>query len=686
MNDNYFSRRRSALRGGFWLVLCVAVNTPAAWPDSGAPLAAAAGIPTVVVLGQQESPLSVVEPFTPTTVVGAADIARTPGAARANSLAMITNFVPGAYVVHDQLHVRGGHQVTWAVDGVAIPNTNIGSNLGPQIDPKDIEQLEAERGGYGAAQGDRTYGIFNIVPQTGFGRDDQAELVASGGTYGTANGYLSAGSHSDRFAYYASVSGNRSDLGIEPPVAQIIHDSENGYGAFTTLVFDATPADQLRFVGSARRDNYEIPVFPDEAANDVQRETDAFGILSWVRSLGAGKLSSTGEPADASSASARGTLTTALFYHLNRVDLDGGAGDFPISTTDRHTSNYFGGQESLRFGWSRNLLEAGLYGFAQWDEQRFGLLFNDGSSPPVQQTSSPSGSLVAAYLQDSFRASEWLTLSAGIRLTHFSGEVVENATDPRLGATVLLPGLGWVLRGFYGEYYQAPPLDTLSGPLLQYATASDLAFLPLRGERDQEWQVGIVIPAGSWSIDANYFHMRARNFFDHNPLGNSSVFLPLTIEGALIRGTELTVRSPRLWDRVQVHLAWSNQTADGFGAVSGGLTDFSPPAGSFALDHDQRNTVNAGLDAQLPWQAFASMNLYYGSGFSNGDPPPSHLPSNTSIDMTIGKGFGERFTASLTVLNLTDQRQLLDNSLTFGGTHFDLPREVYAEIRYRFGY
>src|SRR5215469_6064918 len=118
MNDKYFCRRGSASRGGFWLVLCVAVNTPAAWPDSGVPIAAAAGIPTVVVLGQQESPLSVVEPFTPTTVVGAADIARTPGADRANSLAMITNFVPGAYVVHDQLHVRGGHQVTWAVDGV----------------------------------------------------------------------------------------------------------------------------------------------------------------------------------------------------------------------------------------------------------------------------------------------------------------------------------------------------------------------------------------------------------------------------------------------------------------------------------------------------------------------------------------------------------------------------------------
>ncbi|PYU08155.1 MAG: TonB-dependent receptor, partial [Acidobacteria bacterium] len=40
-------------------------------------------------------------------------IEATPGATRANSLDFIANFTPGAYMVHDQLHVRGGHQVSW---------------------------------------------------------------------------------------------------------------------------------------------------------------------------------------------------------------------------------------------------------------------------------------------------------------------------------------------------------------------------------------------------------------------------------------------------------------------------------------------------------------------------------------------------------------------------------------------
>ncbi|HVR25918.1 MAG TPA: carboxypeptidase regulatory-like domain-containing protein, partial [Candidatus Polarisedimenticolia bacterium] len=64
---------------------------------------------------------------TTTTLVGRLDIEHTPGAARSNSLAMITDYVPGAYITHDQLHLRGGHQTSWLIDGVPVPNTNIAS-------------------------------------------------------------------------------------------------------------------------------------------------------------------------------------------------------------------------------------------------------------------------------------------------------------------------------------------------------------------------------------------------------------------------------------------------------------------------------------------------------------------------------------------------------------------------------
>ncbi|HZF38125.1 MAG TPA: carboxypeptidase regulatory-like domain-containing protein, partial [Blastocatellia bacterium] len=130
---------------------------------------------------------------TTTTLVSRAQIERTPGADRTNSLALITDYVPGAYVTHDQLHIRGGHQVTWLVDGVAVPNTNIASNVGPQFDPKDIDYLEAQRGGYSAEYGDRTYGVFNIVPRTGFERNREGEIAASFGSFHQTNDQVSFG-------------------------------------------------------------------------------------------------------------------------------------------------------------------------------------------------------------------------------------------------------------------------------------------------------------------------------------------------------------------------------------------------------------------------------------------------------------------------------------------------------------
>src|ERR1700722_17374461 len=412
-------------------------------PTARIQLAAGGALATVTVTASAET--AVLNTATPTTVVSRQNIERTPGADRSNSLAMITDYVPGAYFVHDQLHVRGGHQTTWAVDGVEIPNTNIASNLGPQIDPKDIDYLEVQRGSYEADQGDRTYGVFNVVPRTGFERDNEAELIASGGSYGQTNDYLSVGSHTERFAYYASLNGNRSDLGIATPVAQIIHDSQNGYGGFSTLIFNATPDDQFRFVFSARHDSYDIPNTPEQntpgqLADDVQRETDAFAILSWVRKLGT----------DAS-------LTSSLFFHQNQADLDGAPNDSPISTTDQRSSTYVGGQEALRWHVAQHDLKVGVTGFSQHDSENFDVLFNDGSNaPPITQTLKPSGSLVAAYLEDTYKATDWLSFAGGVRQTHFAGALTENATSPRLGATLLLPKINWILRGFWGKYYQAP--------------------------------------------------------------------------------------------------------------------------------------------------------------------------------------------------------------------------------------
>jgi outer membrane receptor protein involved in Fe transport len=115
-----------------------------------------------------------------------------------------------------------------------------------------------------------------------------------------------------------------------------------------------------------------------------------------------------------------------------------------------------------------------------------------------------------------------------------------------------------------------------------------------------------------------------------------------------------------------------------------------PPPGYNPVDHDQRNTLNLGFNASLPWQSYASFNMYYGSGFHNGFPnaqdPGDYLPGHTTFDLSLGKSFLEKYSLALTALNVANRRVLLDNSLTFGGFHYNDPREIYAEFRYRFHY
>jgi outer membrane receptor protein involved in Fe transport len=610
------------------------------------------------------------ESVTPTTLVDRQDIQNTPGADRSNSLEAITAFVPGAYVTHDQLHVRGGHQVSWLIDGVPVPNTNIASNVGPQFDPKDIDVLEVQRGSYDAEYGDRTYGVFNVVPRTGFERNNDADVVLSAGSFSQTNDQVSLGGHSQRFAYFVSANGNRSNLGLGTPVADVLHDREEGGGGFVSLILNANAANQLRLVASARHDDYQIPNGPDDQAagiGDVERESDAFVNFSWVRTFKSGLL-----------------LTLSPFYHYNSANYDGGSND-PIVTTDDRRSAYGGAQATLHGEVANNNLQVGFYGFHQQDDQLFALTFNDGSNPNLSEREQPSGNLVAVFAEDTVSATSWLTVTAGVRQTHVSGGFTENATSPRVGASIQIPRLNWAVRGFYGRFYQGPPLVTASGPLLAFVTAQNLGFIPLRGERDEEYQVGLAVPLHGWTVDADRFQTRATNFFDHNPLGNSNIFFPITIDGALIKGTEVTLRSPRIWTGGQVHLAYSYQTALGSGSISGGLTDFSSGGGSFPLDHDQRNTLSAGFDVRLPHGVFGATDVSYGSGFTdNGG--PAHLPGHTTVNVSLGKSLTGKVSVAVTALNIFNSHLLIDNSLTFGGVHFNSPREVYAELRYRFHY
>ena len=273
---------------------------------------------------------------------------------------------------------------------------------------------------------------------------------------------------------------------------------------------------------------------------------------------------------------------------------------------------------------------------------------------------------------------------------------------PHVGAAIQVPKLGWIFRSSYSRFYQPPPLITASGPVLAFANSNDTTLAPLHGERDEEHQFGVEIPFRGWTVDANTSKNRVNNFSTTPTLAIPASTFPSPstarssapgsyrcarrdsdVSGRLISPTP--TRSPNSAAALPAGLIC---TPVGDPACDAGFS-YTP------VDHDQRNTLNVGFNATLPRAITASTNVSYGSGFTNGgydpsgppvDPryPNQYLPAHTTFDLALGKTFTQNISATITATNVANRRILLDNSLTFGGFHYNDPRQIYAELRYRF--
>lgn len=660
------------------------------------PLTIGAYTQSVVVHGAPNA----VDTATPTTLITRQMIDQTPGADRTLGTEMITDYVPGAYMTHDMLHMRGGHQTSWLIDGIAIPNTKIASNVGPQIDPKDIDSLETLRGSYDADLGDRTYGMFNVLPRNGFEFNRSGDLMLYAGNLYTGEAQVALGDHSERTAWYTSVSGQRSNYGLATPVTNIYHDATNSGSGFVSLIRNQTPKDQLRMDGQFRQDFFQVPYDPSSTdyectsdyycsygLRDDQTERDAFVIANWVHTF-----------------SPKALISLAPFYHANQSNYDSRPSDDPVATTWHQTSNYAGAQADVRMDAGWNSFSGGLYSFYQKENDLFGVEANGTcltQNNPCNTPANANAGLVEFYVSDHLRLGQYVTLLGGERFSIYRAELNETAIYPRIGATARIPRLNWVLRGFYGHFFQPAPIETVSSSVLNYASSlpnGENTFTPLPSERDEEHQFGIQIPYQGWMLDVDNFKTRVNNFLDHSNLGESNMYFPIAVDGALVRGWEMTLRSPYLARLGRFHLSYSNQIAEQRGNIIGGFTcsyandpacdlgfDYTP------VDHDQRDTLNTGFVTNLPTRTWFATNVYYGSGFSNGLADSgngpyqgNYLPAHTTFDVSAGHSLGENWKLSATVINVTNHRVLLDNSVTIGGFHYNDPRMFAIEAHYRF--
>ena len=166
-------------------------------------------------------------------------------------------------------------------------------------------------------------------------------------------------------------------------------------------------------------------------------------------------------------------------------------------------------------------------------------------------------------------------------------------------------------------------------------------------------------------------------------IGDSGIFVPLSDLGAIIEGTEVTVRSPRLFKVAQLRAAYSNSIGQGVGPITGGLFEPLPP-GNFLLDHDPAEYRVGSFVSHFAAQFLGLLRPTSTDPDSSREMAPDTCRRILTFDLSVGQSIGESWSFSLNATNLANYRYLQDTSNTFGGTHYNYPRVIYFQLRYRF--
>ena len=300
------------------------------------------------------------------------------------------------------------------------------------------------------------------------------------------------------------------------------------------------------------------------------------------------------------------------------------------------------------------------------------------------------------YVQDEWKATDRLTINAGLRFDQMWQYVDANQLSPRINAVYKLTDETTLHVG-YARYFTPPPQELVaSQSLALFANTTNapnsLVNSPVQPERDDYFDIGIlhkITPGLQIGVDAYY--KRATNLLDEGQFGQALVFSPFNYAQGMVYGVEGTASYKQDDLTLYGNLAWSR--AMGKNIVSG---QFEFPAAELAyiqnhwvyLDHDQRWTASAGGSYKWNDTTF-SLSAIYGSGLRSGFANTQSLPPYAQVNLGLAHEFqigGDKFTARLDVINLFDAvYELRDGSgIGVGAPQWGPRRTVLAGLTHKF--
>ena len=318
-----------------------------------------------------------------------------------------------------------------------------------------------------------------------------------------------------------------------------------------------------------------------------------------------------------------------------------------------------------------------------------------------------TGGLVAGFVSDRFKVTSWLTLIAGMRPTHFSssgsnaqagvvGEHNQSTIWSRTPSSSFELGFSCILR----PLLPGPPVDyyfrALTGIHSKWIAV--VVCLSEAASATRNISLASPFPIRGWTLDADNFQTRANNCLRsqqcrriehlHSSYHRWCSYPRLGAHASLSAPLESWTVPPRLFESGRTG-AWGDHRR--LDLLPSGKPHVSTTAWLWSPRSRPAKHAKCRFQRESPVARFRLIQCVLRLGLSRTGCrtrsfPAPYLPGHTTFDVSLGKSFGEKYTVSLTALNVANRRVLLDNSLTFGGFHFNDPREIYVEFRYRFHY
>lgn len=610
-----------------------------------------------------------------------------------------------------QVHARSEHRgVTYSLNGVQLPIPP-SSSVTPLVDPELLQSIQVESVHEASQASAPTGVVVDAVSLPPAGARDFAQYQVKAGNLGMQEHILRARVSDPDSNFSASLGAHTyaSELGIDPPHPehQTLHNQQVGQNYLLQLD-GKTGNETLSGTVAYTRNNLQLPLTEanyNAGVRQDQVDENISGVLSWNHPIDDDSDLKTSLSYLRSRQQVRNNGVFTNFQQADATLYPGlAAAGLPadpeqpgapyLPRTDLLLSQVQPRVDYVKRFSEKHLLKAGLNADFITSDQNVLLLDPGGGgrlpngAPSFAARVNRDGFYGGLFFSHTVPLGEELSFNYGLRADRFSNglDVNTGQISPSASLTYALNDSNR-LRCSYVRTFQAPPLEIdVSGTT------------GVRPQRINTYEVAFESQLAP-TVNGRLAYVR-RDFRDQVDIGllvpNSGIalFAPLNYPSAFYQALELSLSTSN-------KVGWN-------GFVTGTLSEARPLEASSSTsqfvaynDHDQRVQVTAGVSHRWANGFSAAADIFYGSGFPQialtnynaaGFTPYGYtgerhgrIITNLSLQYLPDEDTsGAQFGGGLQVLNLFDDRTLLNFYSDFSGNRFQPQRKVLLNATVRF--